>query len=1038
MKSFSEPFILRPVGTILLAIGLLLTGIVAYLALPVASVPNIDFPVIRVSAQRPGADPTVMATTVAAPLERRLGEISGVNQMTSTSTIGNTSIVLQFNLGRDIDRAARDVQAAINAAVSELPSDLPSLPRFRKANPAAAPVLVVALTSKTLPPSALYDVADTVLIQRISQIPGVGEVTVSGAEQPAVRVRLSPGALANADISTETVRQAIVNANALGPLGAFESDRQSETISTNRQMRTAEELRDIIVSISPDGNVVRLSDIADIDDSVRNTRSAAWFNKEPSVLLTITKQSDANVIDTVDRVKALLPELKQWIPAGVDFTIFSDRTGTIRASVLDMQFTLLAAAMLVMMVVFVFLRRLTPTIAAGISVPLALAGTFAGMWLAGFSVNNLSLMALVISVGFVVDDAIVMIENMYRNLEDGMSPFEAAREGAKQIGFTVVAISLSLVAAFAPLMLMDGVVGRLFREFSVTLAFSILVSTVVSLSITPMICAHHIRHGLSDRATRFDRVVEGVLRPTVNAYGRSLRVVLRFPGLTMVVFLATIAATVALYVKVPKGYFPTDDSGLIIGGTRASPDVSFSGMLSLQQKVADIVLKDQAVAALGSSLGGSGGFGGGGQNRGSMFISLKPIEEREGKVSTQQVIDRLRRNLFPLPGMRLFMFAAQDVRTGGRQSDSDYQLSLISTDLDLLAKWAPIVQKRIEGIEGITDVSSDREAAGLQLTLKIDRQAASSYGVSAQAINNALNNAFAQRQISTIYTQRNQYKIVLEVEPDLQRDPDNLSRIYVSGAGGVQLPLSAVVRYERDLSPLAIYHQGQLPTVTISFGTEEGVVLQQATQNILQAVAELHMPEGIRAGFEGNAKDFGSSSARQPLLILGALIAVYIVLGVLYESLLHPLTIISTLPSAGLGALMALQLTNTPLTVIAFIGIILLIGIVKKNGIMIVDFALEGERKHGLDPATAIFEASIVRFRPILMTTLAALLAAVPLVIATGPGTELRRPLGITIIGGLIVSQILTLYTTPVVYLLMDRLKRRREGRPIARVAPAE
>jgi multidrug efflux pump len=1037
MKSFSEPFILRPVGTILLAIGLLLTGVVAYLALPVASVPNIDFPVIRVNAQRPGADPTVMATTVAAPLERRLGEISGVNQMTSTSTIGNTSIVMQFNLGRDIDRAARDVQAAINAAVSELPSDLPSLPRFRKANPAAAPVLVVALTSKTLPPSALYDVADTVLIQRISQIPGVGEVTVSGAEQPAVRIRLNPGALANAGISTETVRQAVVNANALGPLGAFEGERQSETISTNRQMRTAQELRDI-VTISDDGNVVRLSDIADIDDSVRNTRSAAWFNKEPSVLLTITKQSDANVIDTVDRVKALLPELKQWIPAGVDFTIFSDRTGTIRASVLDMQFTLLAAAVLVMMVVFVFLRRMTPTIAAGISVPLALAGTFAGMWLAGFSINNLSLMALVISVGFVVDDAIVMIENMYRNLEDGMSPFEAAREGARQIGFTVVAISLSLIAAFAPLMLMDGVVGRLFREFSVTLAFSILVSTVVSLSITPMICAHHIRQGLSDNATRFDRIVEGVLRPTVRGYGHSLRGVLRFPGLTMLVFVATIAATVVLYIKVPKGYFPIDDSGLIIGGTRASPDVSFSGMLSLQQKVADIVLKDQAVAALGSSLGGSGGFGGGGQNRGSMFISLKPIEEREGHVTTQQVIDRLRRQLFPLPGMRLFMFAAQDVRTGGQQSDSDYQLSLISTDLDLLAKWTPIVQKRLEQLEGITDVSSNREAAGLQLTLKIDRQAASSYGVSAQAINNALNNAFAQRQISTIYTQRNQYKIVLEVEPDLQRDPDNLSKIYVSGANGIQLPLSAVVRYERDLSPLAIYHQGQLPTVTISFGTEEGVVLQKATQDILQAVAELHMPEGIRAGFEGNAKDFGSSSARQPLLILGALIAVYIVLGVLYESLLHPLTIISTLPSAGLGALLALQLTNTPLTVIAFIGIILLIGIVKKNGIMIVDFALEGERKHGLDPATAIFEASIVRFRPILMTTLAALLAAVPLVIATGPGTELRRPLGITIIGGLIVSQILTLYTTPVIYLLMDRLKRRREGRPIARVAPAE
>jgi multidrug efflux pump len=1036
MKSFSEPFILRPVGTILLAIGLMLTGVVAYTSLPVASVPNIDFPVIRVLASRPGADPTVMASTVAAPLERRLGEISGIDQMTSTSTLGNTSITLQFSLGRDIDRAARDVQAAINASVTDLPSDLPSLPRFRKANPSASPILVVALTSKTLLPSALYDVADTVLIQRISQIPGVGEVTVSGAEQPAVRVRLNPGALASAGISSETVRAAIVNANSLAPVGAFEGGRQSETISTNRQMRTAEEFRDIVIK-NANGNVVRLSDIAEVDDAVRNTRSAAWFNKEPSVLLTITKQSDANVIDTVDRVKALLPELKQWIPAGVDFTIFSDRTGTIRASVVDMQFTLIAAAMLVMMVVFVFVRRITPTIAAGVSVPLALAGTFAGMWVAGFSINNLSLMALVISVGFVVDDAIVMIENMYRNLEEGMEPFEAALEGAKQIGFTVLAISLSLIAAFAPLMFMEGVVGRLFREFSVTLAFAIIVSTVVSLSVTPMICAHHIREGLSDRATWFDRVVEGVLRPTVNAYGRSLRAVLGYPVLTMLVFIATIAATVTLYVKVQKGYFPTDDSGLIIGGTQASPDVSFSGMLALQQKAADIVLSDPAVSAIGSSLGGGGGWGGG-QNRGSMFIALKPIAERDGNVSTQQVIERLRRKLFPLPGMRLFMFAAQDVRTGGRQGDSDYQLSLISPDLDLLSKWAPIVQKRLESVEGLTDVTSNREPGGLQLSLKIDRQAASSFGVRVQDIDNALYNAFAQRQISTIYTQRNYYRVVIEVDPELQRDPSNLARIYVNGAGGAQVPLSAVVRYERGLSPLAVYHQGQFPMVSISFATEEGVTLQAATQNILQAVAELHMPEGIRAGFEGSARDFGTAAARQPLLILGALIAVYIVLGVLYESLLHPLTIISTLPSAGLGALLALQLTNTPLTVIAFIGIILLIGIVKKNGIMIVDFALERERRHGLDPASAIFEASIVRFRPILMTTLAALLAAVPLVIAVGPGTELRRPLGITIIGGLIVSQVLTLYTTPVIYLLMDRLKRRRQGLPLGPLVPAE
>ena len=1034
--SFSEPFIRRPVGTVLLAIGLVLTGLVAYMALPVASVPNIDFPVIRVSAQRPGADPTIMASTVAAPLERRLGEISGVNQMTSNSSLGSTSISLQFSLGRDIDRAARDVQAAINASLSDLPSDLPALPRFRKANPAASPVLIVALTSKTLPPSVLYDVADTVLIQRISQVPGVGEVTVSGAEQPAVRVRLNPAALASAGISTEAVRTAIVNANSISPVGAFHGERQGETIATNPQMRSAEQFRDIVIKSTADG-VLRLSDVADVDDSVRNTRSAAWFNKQPSVLLTITKQSDANVIDTVDRVKALLPELKQWVPAGVDFTIFSDRTSTIRANVLDMQLTLIATIALVMMVVFLFLRRATPTIAAGVSVPLALAGTFAGMWIAGFSINNLSLMALVISIGFVVDDAIVMIENMYRNLEEGMQPFRAALEGAKQIGFTVVAISLSLVAAFAPLMFMEGVVGRLFREFSVTLTFAILVSTVVSLTVTPMICAHHIRHGLSARQTWFDRVVEGGLSRLVEWYGETLRVVMGFPKLTLLVFLATIGLTVTLYVKIPKGYFPQDDSGLIIGGTRASPDVSFSGMLSLQQQVADIVLEDQAVAALGSSLGGGGGFGG--QNRGSMFIALKPISERDGHVTTQQVIDRLRRKLFPLPGMRLFMFAAQDVRAGGgRQSDSDYQYSLISPDLELLQKWAPIVAKRLETVEGITDVSSDREPGGLQLSLKIDRQAAASLGVRVQDIDSALNNAFAQRQISTIYTQRNQYRVVIEVDPDLQRDPSNLERIFVNGANGAQVPLSAVVRYERALSPLAVYHQGQFPTVTVSFATEPDVTLQTATQNIQQAVAELHLPEGIRAGFEGNAKDFGSTAARQPLLILGALIAVYIVLGILYESLLHPLTIISTLPSAGLGALLALQLANTPLTVIAFIGIILLIGIVKKNGIMIVDFALEGERKRGLSPYEAVFEASLVRFRPILMTTLAAMLAAVPLVIATGPGTELRRPLGITIIGGLAVSQVLTLYTTPVIYLLMERLKNRRKRRFSPVQAPAE
>jgi multidrug efflux pump len=689
-----------------------------------------------------------------------------------------------------------------------------------------------------------------------------------------------------------------------------------------------------------------------------------------------------------------------------------------------------------MVVVFIFLRRITPTIAAGVSVPLALAGTWAGMWLAGFSIDNLSLMALAISVGFVVDDAIVMIENMYRNLEHGMTPLPAALEGAKQVGFTVLSISLSLIAAFTPLIFMDGIVGRLLREFSLTLTFAVVVSTVVSLTITPMICAHYVRETTSDRAIWLDRMIEGTLSRVVRFYTWTLRGVLGFPFLTLIVFFATIALTVTLYIKTPKGYFPTDDSGFVIGSTRAYADTSFQARLKLQQQLADIVMADPAVAGIGSSLGSEGGLGGGGgSNRGVMYISLKPPEERGG-ISTQLVIDRLRHNLSMVPGIRLFMFAAQDVRAGPWESDSDYQYTLSSTDLDLLEKWAPIVAKRMETVEGITDVSSNRDPGGLQLNLVIDRKTASSLGVRVQDIDNALNNAFAQRQISIIYTQRNQYMVVLETDPKFQSDPANLERVFVAGANGTQVPLSAVVRYQRGLSPLALYHTQSFPSTTVSFNLLPNVPLEVATSNIQRAVDELHMPEGIRGSFDGNAGDFNKTSGRQPLLILGALVAMYIVLGVLYESLAHPLTIISTLPSAGLGALLALQVTNTPLTVIAFVGIILLMGIVKKNGIMMVDFALDAERQRGLSSAEAIFEACSARFRPILMTTMAALFAGIPLALATGPGTELRRPLGITIIGGLLVSQILTLYTTPVIYLLIDRLRRR--GEPSAMPVPAE
>ena len=940
--SISEPFIRRPVGTTLLGIGLFLIGAVAYHLLPVAAVPNVDFPMIRVSATRPGAAPAIMAATVAAPLERRLGVIAGLDQITSTSSLGSTSIQLQFAIGRSVDRAARDVQAAINASLADLPTDLPTLPNFRKANPSAAPVFILALTSKTMSASAIYDVADTVIVQRLSQVPGVGEVTSSGADQPAVRIQLNPIALSNAGISTDDVRTAIVNANPLGPVGIFNGGRQSETLSMNPQMRTAEEFRDIIVK-SASGNFLRLSDIADVQNATRNSRSIAWFNKQPAVLIQITKQGDANVIDTVDRVKALIPDLKQWIPAGIEISVLTDRTGTIRASVEDMEWTLVATAALVMAVVFLFLRRGIPTIAAGVSVPLALAGTCAGMWLAGFSINNLSLMALAISVGFVVDDAIVMIENMYRNLEEGMAPLQAALEGARQIGFTVLSISLSLIAAFTPLIFMDGLVGRLLREFSLTLTFSIIVSTVVSLTVTPMICARYIKTGISSTETRFDRIVEGTLSRVVAFYERSLRVVLGFPLLTLLVFFATIALTVVLYIKTPKGLFPSDDSGFVIGSTRASADTSFQAMLGLQQRLADIVLADPAVAGVGSSLGGSGGPGGGGASRGIMFISLKPPEERNGS-STDEVINRLRRELGVVPGIRLFMFAAQDLRAGGRQSDSNYQYTLTSTDLDLLQKWAPLVGKRLETVEGITDVSSDRDPGGLQLTLAIDRKTASSLGVAVQDIDNALNNAFSQRQISTIYTQRNQYKVIMEIDGKFQNDPSDLDRIFVAGAGGAQVPLSAVVRAERTLAALSVAHSAGFPSTTVSFNTLPGVQLDAVTGAIQRAVDELHMPEGIRGGFDGSAGDFSKTSGRQPLLILGALIAMYIVLGVLYESLIHPLTIISTLPSAGLGALLALQITNTPLTVIAFIGIILLIGIVKKNGIMMVDFALDAER----------------------------------------------------------------------------------------------
>jgi multidrug efflux pump len=1077
--NFSYPFIRRPVGTTLLAIGLFLVGCVAYSFLPVASLPSFELPTVRVSASRPGADPATMAATVAAPLERRLGEIAGVNEITSVSSLGASSITIQFDLGRSIDGAGRDVQAALNAAATDLPSDLPTLPTFRKVNPAAFPIFIVALTSSTIPAAEIYNIADTVIVQRLSQVDGVAEVTATGAEQPAVRVQLNPVALAAIGLSMEDVRNAIVNANAAGPLGVFDGPGQAVTLGGNGQLWDPVDFNPIVVK-SANGTAVRLTDVASIKRGVRNNFSAAWFNRQPAVLLTVTRQANSNILETVDRLREVIDDLKNWIPADIHIQVLNDRSQTIRASVRDMQITLAITVVLVMGVVLVFLRRTTPTLAAGVTVPLSLAGTCALMWLAGFSIDNLSLMALAVSVGFVVDDAIVMIENVFRNLEAGSSPLRATIEGAKQIGFTVVSISVSLVAAFIPLLFMSGIIGRLFREFSVTLAFAILVSTVVSLSVTPMICAHFVRAPPSPNATRFDRLVEGGLGWMIRGYDHSLAVVLRHRALTLIVWAATIALTANLYYKVPKSDFPEDDTGLIFGSTEAATDVSYETMRALQLQAADIVMADPAVAGIGSFVGTSGNST---VNQGRIFISLKPLAER--KLATGLVVERLRNKLKAIPGFSVFMIPTRDVRVGGRSSKAQYQFSLWSPQVEDLQHWTPIVLERVRAIAdraGLTDVTTDREQGGLQADVVIDRAAASRLCVSVQDIDNALNDAFAQRQISTYYTQRNQYRVVLEIDPLFQRDPTDLSRIYVqasaaprpsasatsagastaaapgcagtpvsaaptsgsltsgnatspnnntgvvSGAALNQVPLSAVARFQKSSAPLVVNHQGQFPAVTITYNLKPNVGIEEASAALVQAVNDLHMPDTMHAEFAGDVKAFAATVNAQPWLILAALIAVYIVLGVLYESLAHPLTIISTLPSAGLGALLALLISGTELTVIAFIGIILLIGIVKKNGIMMVDFALDGERERGLSPERAIHEACLERFRPILMTTMASLLGAMPLMLAVGPGAELRRPLGITIIGGLVVSQALTLYTTPVIYLLLDRLHRRLGG----------
>ena len=1028
---FSTPFILRPVATTLLAAGLLMIGLTAYLFLPVASLPSVDIPTIRVQASQPGADPAIMAATVAAPLERRLGEISGVTEITSTTSLGATSIAVQFELGRNIDSAARDVQAAISAAATDLPSNLPSLPTFRKFNPASSPIMILALTSDTLQTSALYDIADSVLAQRISQLPGVADVTVTGAEQPAIRVRVDPGVLASIGLGIDAVRTAIVAANTLSPVGSVEGDTISYSLGANDQITRPDDYKALILRTS-NGDVIRLGAIADVRNATRNSRNAGWYNGKPSVTMIITKQAGANVVETADRVRALLPELRRWIPAGVDISIMNDRTTTIRASVHELYRTLAISVVLVMAVVMVFLRRLRATVAAGVTVPLSLAGAFVCMWFAGFSIDILSLMAIIVAVGFVIDDAIVMIENADRHEAMGLAPLEAAIEGARQIGFTVVSISLSLIAAFIPLLFMQGVIGRLFSEFAWTMVFAIAVSAVVSLTVTPMIVSR-MKPARQTRPSLAGRMIDGIIDALTRSYMATLRPVLRYPGLVTLVLIATIASTVVLFQRLPKGYFPQDDTGLLIAWTEASPEISFPAMRDLQVRVNTIIANDPAIAGASSSVGSSG-FGGS-VNNGRLFISLKPLEERG--VETQAVITRLRRALSVIPGMRVFIVQAQDLRVGARSGKSQYQFTLWDADYDELQAWVPRIVEAVRKVPGLVDVSTDQERGGLQTALDIDRVAAQRMGVPVSAIDAALASAFSQRQITTIYGPRNQYKVILEVEPQFARSPNDISRIYVPGTGGVQVPLSTLVSVRTTTAPLVVNHQGPFPSVTITYNLAEGAGLDETMAALRRAVDDLHPPQGLRTEFAGDAKDFAQNSGGQAMLIITAILVIYIVLGVLYESLIHPLTILSTLPSAGLGALLALGGAGMELSVIAMIGIILLIGIVKKNGIMMVDFAIEATRDQGLSPREAALEACRERFRPILMTTLAAMLGALPLALGTGPGSALRQPLGVTIIGGLVVSQVLTLYTTPALYLVLENLRLRFARRPNAAAALA-